>query len=148
MARRSYPKNTKLPSCNPSDLHPPLLMHHLTSDRGGNEVWQVWQVQLQHLNQIKSPSPPSDFILKYVDGFWRMTTHSVLLMFLLLLLLLSWFLLALLQLLCSLMHVCVCVAMLCRVVSFSFASLAAPAKRFMCAFCRLLFVATRCATWR
>lgn len=144
MARRSYPKNTKLPSDNPPAPHP--LRVHLTPGTHGRRersasvasVASAATAATLESNQITNRLRLRRRLrqIKYVDGFCRMTTHSVLL-----LLLLSSFLFTLLLLLCSAMDVCVCVAMLYRVVSFSFPSLPAPAKRFMCAFCRFLFVA-------
>lgn len=145
MARRSYPKNTKLPSDNPPAPHP--LRVHLTPGTHGRRersasvasVASAATAATLESNQITNRLRLRRRLrqIKYVDGFCRMTTHSVLL-----LLLLSSFLFTLLLVVVfGNGRVCVCVAMLYRVVSFSFPSLPALAKRFMCAFCRFLFVA-------
>lgn len=128
----AWPKNTKLPSCNPSALHPPLLVRHLTPDRYGNEATKcgkcscsTWiksnRLRLRLISYLNMSTAFGEWqrilcclcFFFFFHAFWSCCVR---------------------QSTC----VCVCVAMLCRVVSFSFASLASPAKRFMCAFCRLL----------
>lgn len=148
MARRSYPKNTKLPSDNPPAPHP--LRVHLTPGTHGRRersasvasVASAAKAATLESNQITNRLRLRRRLrqIKYVDGFCRMTTHSVLL-----LLLLSSFLFTLLLVVVfGNGRVCVCG----NVVSRCFLLLSFIPSASKAIYVCILQVFICCATWR